>query len=384
MTTESLLLRFPQELVDRIIRANDGDEDALCSCALVCRAFLPASQAGLFSVVRINPGNPNRAQQLFDLLVDSPRLRRRVLGIEICDAFPGFKGNWDTSFLSGLIALCGLLESSVTSFGVEFYALNPSPELRAAICGLCQRAPLISLHLAGLGEVTSSELTALLASSALTELILWNIHFPLLDERQLSALNKGLRLTRCTFRLWNTTLRLIAGWLVGGDSLSSLRYLLVSPHPGGPLLADTASHFQNIIDASLGLEEVNLRLERIPRNPIHISLSKLANLRVLSISFMAYRSWPRSCAQLLADILEGCSKLLVKLNVAIVLLDEDRPIVNWAPLDSVLSSTHFPLLTDVKFTVTSRFPSPDVNIAKFIEDIRCGLPGLNARGTLRT
>ncbi|KAJ6513734.1 hypothetical protein C8R47DRAFT_618303 [Mycena vitilis] len=383
MTMESLLLRFPQELVDSIIRANDRDEDALCSCALVCRAFLPASQAGLFSVVHINPGNPDRAQQLFDLLVDSPRLRRQVLGIEICDAFPGSNGNWDTTFLAGVIALCGLLESSVTSFGAEFYALNPSPELRAAICELCQRAPLISLHLAGLGEVTSSELTALLASSALKELFLWNIIFPLLDERQLSALNKGLRLTRCTFRLWNTTLRLIAQWLVDGDSLSSLRYLLIAPHPGGPLLADTASHFQNIIDASLGLEEVILRLERILRNPIHVSLSNLANLRMLSISFMAYRSWPRSCAELLADIVEGCSKILVNLNVAILLLDEDRPIANWAPLDSALSPAHFPLLTDVKFTVTSRFLSPDLIIPKFVEDIRCGLPDLYSRGILK-
>ncbi|KAJ7654100.1 hypothetical protein DFH06DRAFT_1474699 [Mycena polygramma] len=400
MTTESFLLRFPQELVDTIIRANDGDSSTLCSCALVCRAFQPPSQAGLFSAVRINPGKRTRAQQLFDLLVDSPHLRHQVRTIEITDID---NGNWGTDFLAGVIALCGLLDS-VTSFGVEFYALHPSPELRAAICGLCQRAPLVSLRLAGLGEVNLSELSALLASPALEELSLWDIGFPTLNEQQLSALNKRLPLARCSLRLWNATPSIVARWLVDGDSLSSLRYLCVACHPGGPPYPlDTASHFQRIIDASWGLEGLNLRLERsgsifrefveiqrltchflytVPRvNPIHLSLSKLTNLRVLSISFVVYRDWPTSCAQLLASLLESCSKILVTLNIAIASLDEGRPVVNWAPLDSALSSAHFPTLSTVRFTVTSRFP-PD-NIPGFIKDIRCGLPDLDARGILR-
>ncbi|KAJ7939742.1 hypothetical protein B0H13DRAFT_2300446 [Mycena leptocephala] len=72
MDSTSLLSRFPQELIDKIITQNASDKPTLRSCALVCRAFLPFFQACIFSEVELI--HQDETQQLHDILVASPHL----------------------------------------------------------------------------------------------------------------------------------------------------------------------------------------------------------------------------------------------------------------------------------------------------------------------
>ncbi|KAJ6580709.1 hypothetical protein B0H19DRAFT_483906 [Mycena capillaripes] len=89
MNATSHLFLLPPELIDQVIRENDADPPTLRSCALVCRAFLPFAQAGIFSEVELIPDKASRAEQLHHVLVDSPHLRSHIKTLKISDAGPG-------------------------------------------------------------------------------------------------------------------------------------------------------------------------------------------------------------------------------------------------------------------------------------------------------
>ncbi|RPD72476.1 hypothetical protein L226DRAFT_155178 [Lentinus tigrinus ALCF2SS1-7] len=55
---------FPPEITDHIIALNVGDAKTLCSCALVCQAWLPASRSALFESMKIP------SHRAYELLVD--------------------------------------------------------------------------------------------------------------------------------------------------------------------------------------------------------------------------------------------------------------------------------------------------------------------------
>jgi hypothetical protein len=67
-TPMSFVFRFPQELIDKIIRENDTDLPTLRSCALVCRAFLSSSQAGIFFEIKLSKNGGAHAQKIYDSL----------------------------------------------------------------------------------------------------------------------------------------------------------------------------------------------------------------------------------------------------------------------------------------------------------------------------
>ncbi|KAJ7842615.1 hypothetical protein B0H13DRAFT_2365152 [Mycena leptocephala] len=93
MDSTSLLPRFPQELIDGILK-HISDEATLRSCAHVCWAFLPTSQASIFSTVELTPRNSRVAsspcERLHSVLRESPHLNGYIRTLKILEsAKPG-------------------------------------------------------------------------------------------------------------------------------------------------------------------------------------------------------------------------------------------------------------------------------------------------------
>ncbi|KAJ6580711.1 hypothetical protein B0H19DRAFT_483914 [Mycena capillaripes] len=382
MNETSHLLFLPPELIDQVIRENDGDPPTLRSCALVCRAFLPFTQAYIFSEVELIPDKASRAEQLQHVLVDSPHLRSHIKTLKISDA--GI-GNWlpRRQILAGILDLL----DAVTSFALVFEIRDTSDhwrnlprEIRTAICGLCQRSQLTSLRLMSLRTVTDlAELTQLVASPALTTLCLWDISLPILTEGDLASLNKHLRLNDCRFALTNPTLEGITRWLIEGDSFSDVHRLRVS------WSLETSSQLQRLTRASMAsLRELILHSHDINTLPQdfsdNLSLSKLKNLRILSVSFVIDASHSEILSRLLAKLLEACPQSLTTLEVDLFVVS--HPEIDWAPLASVLTTAQFPALENVKFQAMSRLPASDPSEQRFIEGIQRGFPHLQAQGIL--
>ncbi|KAJ7833071.1 hypothetical protein B0H13DRAFT_2111576 [Mycena leptocephala] len=386
MNTASRISRIPQELIDIIVHENDTDSATLRSCALVCRAFLPSAQASIFSEIELIPKG-SRAELLYEILVDSPHLRRHVRTLRISDAGIDDWTSWCPSF----VAVLKLLDA-VTSFALADDARKPGDhwgnlpsELRTAICGLCRRSRLVSLRLAHLGTFKDvAEFSELVTSAALTNLVLQDIVLPSLTADDLERLNKQLQLTDCRFDVKSPTLEVIAAWLVGGESLSDLRSLHC------PWNLETVSHVRNITQASMSsLQDLFLYSHDLNVShdfPTTLSLASLVELRMLTASFVIEASHSESFAHGLAGLLVTAPRKLSSFGVGAYLIsDPEIPSIDWTPLADTLikSDTHFPVLRSVGVGVMSLFPASGDSAQRFIEDIRRGLPRLHAQGILK-
>ncbi|KAJ7715585.1 hypothetical protein B0H16DRAFT_1615597 [Mycena metata] len=222
-----MLPHFPQELIEKFIEEIGPDASTLRSCALVCPAFAASSQASIFSEVAIviTPETRN-AERLLDVLLHSPHLAAYVHSLKIV-VVHNYRKPIDEpiSWSPAVASILGFLRH-VKSFTLDFpwreavseWGSIPT-ELKAAICGLCHRSPLESLHLIGLGFVPDlAEFSQLVTSSALKELSFIRLMIPRSSEHRPET--KGL--TKCRFELGLSPLDFVAIW---GDSLSSVRCL---------------------------------------------------------------------------------------------------------------------------------------------------------------
>lgn len=201
-----------------VIRQNGTDHPTLRSCALVCRAFLPSSQACLFSRVELIPtpsDSDGRSRTLHQVFRHSPHICQYVRSLRVVEGLDDMSstpGGW-VSHTPDLVAILEML-NDLKSFAFEardphknlnFQWCNLPEELRRAICRLCRRTDLVNLELIGLGTFTDmTEFPPFVASSALTSLTLRDISLPSLNNAE--GLSKGpLGLRRCSFSLPDDT-----------------------------------------------------------------------------------------------------------------------------------------------------------------------------------
>ncbi|KAJ7849900.1 hypothetical protein B0H13DRAFT_1467725, partial [Mycena leptocephala] len=137
--------RFPQELIDGILK-HISDEATLRSCALVCWAFLPTSQASIFSTVELIPRNSRVAsspcERLHSVLRESPHLNGYIRTLKILESAK--PGTWWTPN-EGLVAVLRTLNSvRFVVLSVRHWRMQPKL-VKTAIRDFCQTSSLVSL-----------------------------------------------------------------------------------------------------------------------------------------------------------------------------------------------------------------------------------------------
>ncbi|KAJ7792276.1 hypothetical protein B0H13DRAFT_1935754 [Mycena leptocephala] len=320
-----------------------------------------------------------RMRRKYTTLSNVPRLCGHVRKLLISEGSPGDQPSWCQS----TVAVVGLL-NAVTSVELVFQSLtqwsNWPTELRTAIRALCQRSPLVSLRLSGLTITNLTEFSQLVASLTLKELWLRDINFPSPTEGELAPMNKHIRLTNCRFDVNGPALNVFTRWLVKGETLSDLQLLQMLWN------VETSPYLQEIAQASmcslslLLLHSHDVRVSHDFSNTL--SLSALEKLRALDISLFVKLEDTDRLAHLLAGLLETCPRSLTTLQFDIHLVSD--PIIDWAPLARILTTTHFPLAY-VGFSVSwiSRLSAANSPQAQtFIEGIQRGFPHLSALGIL--
>ncbi|KAJ7141540.1 hypothetical protein C8R46DRAFT_1135199 [Mycena filopes] len=218
--------QFPPELIDAVIRENHDDIPTLRSSALVCRAFLPSSQACIFSVVEL-VAFKQTALRLHKTLVQSPHLCRHVKTLRITRL--ALYGYW--SIWSPYVALILGLIQDVTSFTLTFTRFHRSnwdtlPEgLRVSLCEFCRRSHLRSLELLHLGELADlSQFAQLVTSPLLTRISLLGLSLELPLPHPTMP-HPSPQLNQCQLYLRPPTLDTVARWLIGGGAFANIREL---------------------------------------------------------------------------------------------------------------------------------------------------------------
>ncbi|RDX44379.1 hypothetical protein OH76DRAFT_1305780, partial [Lentinus brumalis] len=80
---------LPPELTDRIIGfVGTLDKKTLCSCALVCRQWLPASRLALLYYVRVD--SPRTYELLVSRVLHSDGARPYLADVRVLDIFHGW------------------------------------------------------------------------------------------------------------------------------------------------------------------------------------------------------------------------------------------------------------------------------------------------------
>ncbi|KAJ6578530.1 hypothetical protein B0H19DRAFT_1253759 [Mycena capillaripes] len=371
IATTSPIASLPPELLDQIIRENRTDAPTLHSCSF---------------------GDEQSDElQLSDVLVNSPHLRSHIRTFRISDASTD---GWTSSWCEAITEIVALLDS-VTSFGLFFQRDEYSPgwndlpqDLRAAICWLCQRSPLVSLHLVHLGTFRKlEEFAPFVTSAALTELSLQGIVLPM-PEDELRHWTTDLKLTSCRSILQISTLSVLIRWLVDGDSFSHVRYLHC------PWNAETVEQLQHVIQASKStLQTIFL----YSHNPLvshddsnRLSLSSLELLRTLNLHLIASADQCERLPHMLAGLLGPCAQSLTTIHFGIFMVPSITiqvqmafPAIDWTTLADTLTVARFPNLAKVKFDARS-FVGPVENSAQtYIEGVRRAFPHLLALGILQ-
>ncbi|KAJ7613668.1 hypothetical protein DFH06DRAFT_144938 [Mycena polygramma] len=383
MESKSLVFRFPQELLNKIICEIGNDRPTLRSCAIVCHAFLPSSQSSIFSEIHLLQKGDN-GQRLYNILVNAQHLLGYVRAFIL--TLTG------TAHEECYPAILGLLPA-VSSFSVSLrddfdpriqHWSDLSTQLRAAICDLCQRSDLVSLRLSDLGAFTDlAEFAQLVTSPALAELTLHQITLPVPKDGDMS-LRKQIGLNKLVFDLKRPTQNIITHWLVEGKSLSNLRRLCVSWSP------ETVLSLREFLNVSSSLED--LRLESwdvdVPQDHWNtLSFAKLKRLGILEIT-VAVDTTCGGLAHLFARLLESCSRGLVKFGFSVALLSEP-PAIEWQPLRDMLTTVAFPALARVDFWASTIWDNnrplafqSDHPGDKFLVDFQHGLYHLAEQGIL--
>ncbi|KAJ7136264.1 hypothetical protein C8R46DRAFT_1234796 [Mycena filopes] len=248
--------QFPPELIDAVIRENHDDIPTLRSSALVWRAFLPSSQACIFSVVEL-VAFKQTALRLHKTLVQSPHLCRHVKTLRITRLALFHRSNWDTL-----------------------------PEgLRVSLCEFCRRSHLRSLELLHLGELADlSQFAQLVTSPLLTRISFLGLSLELPLPHPTMP-HPSPQLNRCQLYLRPPTLDTVARWLIGGGAFANIREL------GFLWDDDTVPQVDQLLQASKNtLRILYLKSTHSVFPPLGIlhtlSLAGFAQLRVVSISYL--------------------------------------------------------------------------------------------------
>ncbi|KAJ7105620.1 hypothetical protein C8R44DRAFT_806549 [Mycena epipterygia] len=397
MNSISLVSRLPQELLDKVIEENEGDNLTLRSSALVCRVFLASSQARIFSHIYLALTESNHSdccRRLYHVLLDSPHLRPYVRSVCIVEGLPSHYTpvSWVSEDPS-LIAVLLLLDT-LTSFAFkvhvrDFQWCNLPHELRMAICALCQQPSLVDLTLCDLGNFTDmDEFSSLVASSRLTNIVLTNIVLPRSNEAA-EVSYTHLKLHRCSLHLPSPTLDVLMRCLAEGDPLSQLQHLDFVWNPA------STSHLQTMVDASASNLETLLLTLPWGNNPSaylsnNLLLINSTRLRVLTLTFMLDVGNSGTMVPWLAALVEShqTPSALTDLIVKIYLLTSANPLLPiaplaWGPLADALSSAQFPVLRNVELHLTSMFPGFDAPLQQLVDGAKRGFGQLDVRGVLR-
>ncbi|KAJ7451950.1 hypothetical protein FB451DRAFT_698510 [Mycena latifolia] len=379
MNSTSLVSRFPQELIDKVIEENETDTPTLRACALVCRSFLHASQARIFSAIELDPspepsGSQQRSLELYPIFIDSRHLCTYVRALRLmgrCDAV-------DPS----VISLLGMLDY-LTSFEIDaqypYFQWDTLPEdLRKAICELCARSPLARFRLFELGKVTQmEEFASLVASPALTDLVLADIVLPPLDDGSMVAY-RGIKLTRCSLNVDKPTFDVVMSWLGADEAFAYLRSLNLVWVP------ETTSHIQRIIDVSASsLAQLSLIIPDGPSTyaPNTLVLDHARALRIVKMMLVFPVEETAMLAPWLAELLRDASAVVE----IVLVMDFFSPInavapfpqIDWAPLASV----RFPGLRRLALEIVAPFQTPE-ELEMVVDEAKRGLRGLEERGVL--
>ncbi|KAJ7779384.1 hypothetical protein DFH07DRAFT_1030128 [Mycena maculata] len=228
-------------------------------------------------------------------------------------------------------------------------------ELKAAICALCHRSPLIQLRLVNVGPFTAlDEFAALVAAPTLSDISFGGIWLPSVTEAD-EVGPRQLRLTSCSLHLSAPTINARIRWIAECE-VSHLQDLDLVWVP------ETTSHLQRIIDdsaPSLTRLVVNMREQQHDR----------------MTAWIAALLHPAQHPSPLTDI------------VVKTLLDSHplvpMPSIDWAPLASVLSA-HFPVLHNFVLEIAPLDPIEFVfdQLQSVIAGAKSGLHDLEERGVL--
>ncbi|KAJ7451948.1 hypothetical protein FB451DRAFT_1566016 [Mycena latifolia] len=404
INTTSIVPRFPQELIDIVIKEIGRDKPTLRSCALVCHAFLPTSQARIFSHITLHSIHPgptgSRARQrLQQILQESSHLCAHVRSLKIVESgcvSSATPGPW----MSMLIALLSMFKA-LTSFAFEarkagFWWTNIPKELRNAISRLCERSSLTQLRLDNAKQFSElDEFTSLVASPTLSYISLRHVDLPLVTEPEMAS-QRQLRPTWCSLLLRNPTLNFMLRWLSNGD-LSHLQSLEVTWAPG------ETSHLQRIINLSAAnLEKLWLIPDQGPASYAShtLILPRSTKLSYLDLRFTIDVSETDTMASWIARLLgsaQGPStlttivvKLALRRTPNLILFNPlNHPIlpiqIDWAPLGNVLNAAQFPALRSflIDIRVLSMGSGSDSELKSLAEDAKRSLHDLDVRGVLK-
>ncbi|KAJ7141543.1 hypothetical protein C8R46DRAFT_1361145 [Mycena filopes] len=371
---------FPAELIDAVIRENSTDLPTLRSSALVCRAFLPSSQACIFSSVDLSSSQDDNTHRLHETLARSPHLcthikTLRILWLNELEDFDFAVWYGHTCAILTLLDAVTTLALVFGEYSSAMWAILPA-ELRSSICELCRRSHLLKLSLYNPGRFPNwSEFGDLVASPALADIVLSEFSLappPLNHPRP--------RLTRCELDLEPPTLDTLATWLINGCCLVTLENLRYRWE------RDTSAQIQRLLEAAKQtLQSLCLDCFDPTQTPAHpLSLADFPYLTTITISFRIRGPSAQRLVDLLTAVLASG---LAALQTLIFILTLHRfalpPPLNWAPLDDVLALARFPVLKQV--AVTAQPPVQHLNAAawEFIKGVQDGLPGLRERGVLR-
>ncbi|KAJ6471106.1 hypothetical protein C8R47DRAFT_1147881 [Mycena vitilis] len=389
-TSESLASRFPQELLDKIVTENGLDMPTLRSCALVCHAFLPASQSQIFSRIHlkkiVGSAQPEaRIQNLHDILVGAPRLGSyvRTLSVRLVQGDESHDRQW---YHTCLVSVLRLLP------GVTFFDLSGEPadqcewrhlpgELRTAMTGFCRRSSLVTLWLYGLGTFSDvAEFIHLISSPSLKHLQLDSIVLTAPEipwRRPIGLIELDLHLFH------EPSQGLIMNWLIAGGPLGELLRL------GLICTMETIAGVQRILNMSPNLESLTLHPAPALSTTLtdSLTLADLKKLRELQVHIYVVdpEDPPRFCP-LLAELLKPRAQSLEILRLRVYLLPGLPGIVNWGPLANMFRVETFPILGHVQIWAHWRSEDEDPvsqePADRFLTDARSVLHHLEERGIL--
>ncbi|KAJ7472188.1 hypothetical protein FB451DRAFT_1399473 [Mycena latifolia] len=378
LSRASLVLRFPQELMDRVIEENNTD--------------IPASP---HSFVDLSCAPPKHASSRAS---NSSWGRRHPDHISAVSDYTKFYGPPDISRWGmlawvatdpSLIAVLMMLDA-LTSF--ESLAEWPElpKELRAAICGLCARSRLVKLGLVGLGKITQmDEFASLIASPALENLSLRNIELPLLDECS-GAVQNQLRLTFCDLRVAGPTLPILMRWLTPPDAFATVRqlHLIWAPPRNTP-------DIQRIIDASVSsLKKLFLTISQgliAPYTLTPLVLVKLPALRFLNLTLLfpdeesaALTPWlagnTGARTTYIASNVWGLTEIVIEMFLTTTPTPVPIAAIEWAPLARALEPAHFPALKRLKLDIVALSSQLEELLGVILDEAKRGLQALRDRG----
>ncbi|KAJ7124340.1 hypothetical protein C8R44DRAFT_147345 [Mycena epipterygia] len=343
MKPASIVKTFPQELFDQVIDETKADVPTLRSCALVCRDFLPRSQAHIFSnidLILTEATQPERFHRLYGVISQAPRLVRYIKGLRITSNSILLRNIvWAT--LDVLIPVLQHLPE-LRSFTLEACWGNLPSRFRSAICDLCRLSKLSKLRLIRLGDVPLHDFSQLVTSPALTDLSLWDIDFVLVAHNGFMT-NTNLRLTHLSLNTDSRSfLNIIVPWLAQGANLSQLQSFC------------TWCATRTNLDTQMIMDSAKRSLEHLSlvqwSGPIDLSLHNMTSLRSIRL-YVDPGSHGGSPVPMIVELLKShCTPstlTAIKIDINIwVAANPPGSIVDsdWDSLSAVLSAARFPAL----------------------------------------